>query len=418
MKTHVIKLLRKTERVTKTDMVYLVGQSGWLIFGQSIALVSSLGLAWVFANYIEPSDYGIYRYVLTVATIASITTLTGFGVAIARAISQGHQVDLKKILKIKIKFGLIGTLGVLGVACYYLWLDNILLATLFAITAIWIPFFDSLSDYQFILQGKKHFKLQTIIKIIQRTFITILVITTVLLTKNIVFITFIYFLTTTLSHYLAYLYTQEKYFKKEKDETPYASITKYAKQVSIQNIFFIGASQLDKVLLFKLLGPAQLAVYLFAVAIPNEIQGILGNINSVAFPKLVDQDGRNFKIALLKKISLFTLILLIPVVLYWLLAPYIFKVLFPVYMDSIFISQLFVGTILFIPVSLIWHYFYATEHKTALWYGTILGPSTLISGILVFVPIYGLIGAVIAVYARAIVDLISGLYFFLQEKRN
>lgn len=418
MKTHVIKLLRKTERVTKTDMVYLVGQSGWLIFGQSIALVSSLGLAWVFANYIEPSDYGIYRYVLTVATIASITTLTGFGVAIARAISQGHQVDLKKILKIKIKFGLIGTLGVLGVACYYLWLDNILLATLFAITAIWIPFFDSLSDYQFILQGKKHFKLQTIIKIIQRTFITILVITTVLLTKNIVFITFIYFLTTTLSHYLAYLYTQEKYFKNEKDETPYASITKYAKQVSIQNIFFIGASQLDKVLLFKLLGPAQLAVYLFAVAIPNEIQGILGNINSVAFPKLVDQDSRDFKIALLKKISLFTLILLIPVALYWLLAPYIFKVLFPVYMDSIFISQLFVGTILFIPVSLIWHYFYATEHKTALWYGTILGPTTLISGILVFVPIYGLIGAVIAVYARAIVDLISGLYFFLQEKRN
>lgn len=418
MKTHVIKLLRKTERVTKTDMVYLVGQSGWLIFGQSIALVSSLGLAWVFANYIEPSDYGIYRYVLTVATIASITTLTGFGVAIARAISQGHQVDLKKILKIKIKFGLIGTLGVLGVACYYLWLDNILLATLFAITAIWIPFFDSLSDYQFILQGKKHFKLQTIIKIIQRTFITILVITTVLLTKNIVFITFIYFLTTTLSHYLAYLYTQEKYFKNEKDETPYASITKYAKQVSIQNIFFIGASQLDKVLLFKLLGPAQLAVYLFAVAIPNEIQGILGNINSVAFPKLVDQDSRDFKIALLKKISLFTLILLIPVALYWLLAPYIFKALFPVYMDSIFISQLFVGTILFIPVSLIWHYFYATEHKTALWYGTILGPTTLISGILVFVPIYGLIGAVIAVYARAIVDLISGLYFFLQEKRN
>lgn len=418
MKNGLIKFLRKTEVFTKTDMVYLIGQSGWLISGQSIALVSSLGLAWVFANYIEPSDYGIYRYVLTIATIASITTLTGFGVAIARAISQGHQVDLKKILKIKIKFGLIGTLGVLGVAGYYLWLDNILLATLFAITAIWIPFFDSLSDYQFVLQGKKHFKLQTIIKIIQRTLITMMVIATVLLTENIIVITFTYFLATTLSHYLAYRYTQRKYLKDNDEKTPYHSITKYAKQVSIQNIFFIGAGQLDKVLLFKLLGPAQLAIYLFAVAIPNEIQGILGNINSVAFPKLVDQDSRDFKIALLKKISLFTIILLIPVTLYWLAAPYIFKILFPVYMDSIFISQLFVGTILFIPASLIWHYFYATEHKTALWYGTILGPSTLISGILIFVPIYGLIGAVIAVYSRAIVDLTSGLYFFLRKKRN
>ena len=418
MKNRVISLLRKSEKITKTDMVYLVGQSGWLIFGQSIALISSLGLAWVFANYVEPSDYGIYRYVLTVATIASITTLTGFGIAVARAISQGHQVDLKKILRIKIKFGLIGTIGVLGVACYYLWLDNILLATLFAITAIWIPFFDSLSDYQFVLQGKKHFKLQTVIKIIQRTVITLMVIAAVLLTKNIITITFVYFLATTLSHYLAYRYTQKKYFKDNDERTPYQTIITYAKQVSIQNIFFIGSAQLDKILLFKLLGPAQLAVYLFAVAIPNEIQGVLGNINSVAFPKLVDRDSRDFKMALLKKISLFTLILFIPVVLYWLAAPYIFKILFPVYMDSIFISQLFVGTILFIPASLIWHYFYATEHKTALWYGTILGPSTLISGILIFVPLYGLIGAVIAVYARAIIDLTSGLYFFLRENRK
>ena len=417
MKPRIIKLLRKSERIAKTDMVYLVGQSGWLIFGQGIALISSLGLAWVFANFVEPSDYGIYRYILTVATIASITTLTGFGIAVARAISQGHNVDLQKIIKIKIRFGLIGLIGMLLIAGYYLWINNTLLATLFAVTAIWIPFFDSLSDYQFVLQGKKHFKLQTIIKIIQRTIITIVVVSAIFLSKNIVIITFTYFFITTLSHYIAYRFTQAKYFTDQDKETPYTSITKYAKHLSIQNIFFIGSAQLDKVLLFKLLGPAQLAVYLFAIAIPNEIQGVLGNINSVAFPKLVDKNSRDFKISLLKKIFLFTLVLLIPVVIYWFLAPYIFKLLFPVYLDSIFISQLFVGTILFIPASLIWHYFYATEHKQALWYGTVLGPSTLIIGILVFVPMYGLIGAVLAVYLRAVTDLTSGLYFFLKERR-
>ena len=417
MKNNLVKFLRRSEQFTKTDMVYLVGQSGWLIIGQSIALISSLGLAWFFANYIEPSDYGIYRYVLTVATIASITSLTGFGIAIARSVTQGYSVDLKKILKIKVKFGLLGSVAVLLIAIYYLWLDNTLMATLFAVTAIWIPFFDSLSDYQFVLQGKKHFKLQMIIRIIQRTSITIFVISTIFLTKNIILITFIYFLATTLSQYLAYRYTQAKYFHKDDDSTPYSSITKYAKQVSIQNIFFIGSAQLDKILLFKLLGPAQLAIYLFAVAIPNEIQGVLGNINSVAFPKLVDRNSRDFKVSLLKKIFIFTTILFIPVAIYWISAPYIFKLLFPIYLDSIFISQLFIGTILFIPASLIWNYFYATEHRQALWYGTILGPSTLIIGILIFVPIYGLIGAVLAVYARAFTDLFSGLYFFLRERR-
>ncbi len=415
MKNRFIKLLRKTERITKTDMVYLVGQSGWLIIGQGLLMISTLGLTWVFANYVEPSDYGIYRYVLVIATIASITTLTGFGIAISRAVTQGHSIDLKRILKIKIKFGLIGSVSLLIIALYYLWKDNTLLATLLAITSIWIPFFDSLSDYQYVLQGKKHFKLQTIIRVLQRLTLTIAVITTIFLTKDIVVITFVYFAATTFSQYIAYRYTQAKYFNEDDTETPYQTITKYAKQVSVQNIFFIGAGQLDKVLLFKLLGPAQLAVYFFAIAIPNEIQGVLGNINSVAFPKLVDKDSRNFKIALLKKISISTLILFIPVFLYWLAAPYIFTLLFPVYLESIFISQLFVGTILFIPASLIWHYFYAVENKRALWYGTILGPSTLIIEILAFVPFFGLVGAVLAVYARSLIDLFVGLYFFLRK---
>jgi len=403
MKNFLFKWLRKSEKYTKTDMVYLIGQSGWLITGQGILMVSSLGLAWVFGNFVEPSDYGIYRYVLTIATIASITTLTGFGIAIARSV------------KIKIKFGLIGSAALLAIATYYLYKDNTLMATLMAITSIWIPFFDSLSDYQYVLQGKKHFKLQTIIRVLQRLTLTILVVITIFLTKNIVAITFVYFAATTLSQYIAYRYTQAKYFNSDDTDTPYQSITKYAKNVSIQNIFFIGAGHLDKVLLFKLLGPTQLAVYFFAIAIPNEIQGVLGNINSVAFPKLVNKNTRDFKIALLKKIGLSTILLLIPTALYWLAAPYIFTWLFPVYLESIFISQLFVGTILFIPASLFWHYFYAVENKRALWYGTILGPSTLIIGIIALVPSFGLIGAVMAVYLRSIVDLIFGLYFFIRK---
>ncbi|MEZ4103671.1 MAG: oligosaccharide flippase family protein [Candidatus Paceibacterota bacterium] len=415
MKNHIVGWLRQTEKYTRTDMVYLVGQSGWLIVGQAVALISSLTLAWVFANFVEPSDYGIYRYVLTLAIIASVTALTGFGVAIARTVSQNYEVNLNKIMKIKIKFGFLGTVAFLGISLYYLWQENTMLATIFATIAIWIPFYESLSDYQFVLQGKKDFKLQTVIRTLQRTFVTVIVILTIFITKNIIVVTFTYFLATTLSQYLSNRYTQKKYFTGNDTKTPYKTMTTYAKHLSVQNIFFIGVTQLDKVLLFKFLGPTKLAIYLFAISIPNEIQGILGNINSVAFPKLVDRDSRHFKIALLKKIGVFTLILLIPVALYWLAAPYIFKLLFPVYVDSILISQLFVGTILFIPISLIWHYFYAVEDKKVLWFGTFVGPLTLIFSIIILVPILDLVGAVLAVYIRGFVDLLFGLYFFLRK---
>lgn len=415
MKKLAIHWLRKSERYTKTDMVYLVGQSGWLLFGQGAIFVSSLLLAWVFANYVSPSDYGLYKYVLSIATLATITSLTGFGVAIARTAAQGHDIYLNKLLKIQVRFGSLGMMALFTMAGYYFYRDNTLLASLFAVTAIWVPFYESLADYQFLLQGKKDFKTQTFLRIIQRLLLSVALIAVIFSTKNIIFITFAYFAILTITQYLVYLYTTHKHPIIDDSQTPYEKIITYGKRLSLQNIFYIGAGQLDKILMFKFLGPTQLAIYFFAIAIPNEIQGILGNINAVAFPKLVDKISPEFKWALLKKISVFTALLAIPALAYILMAPYLFEWLFPVYLDSVFISQLYIGTIIFIPASLFWHYFYAVENQKALWYGTFIGPSTLIIGIIIFVPIYGLLGAVLATYLRAIVDFLIGIYFFFKK---
>ena len=416
MKNSIIRLLKKSERYAKTDMVYLVGQSSWLLIGQSIVFISSFLLAWIFGNFVDPSDYGLYKFVLSIATLATITTLTGLSTALARAYAQGHDVSLIKLLKLRIYWGILGTLILFIVAGYYLTKDNTLLASLFAITALWIPFYETLSDYQQLLQGKKDFRTQTIARTLQRIILTLSVVLTILFSKNIILITLVFFAASTLSQYLALRYTLKKYSLKDDSNVPYKSIITYGKRLSIQNIFFIGASQLDKILMFKFLGPTQLATYFFAVAIPQELSGLLANVNSVAFPKLVDKESPEFKKALLKKIALFNAILLVPIGLYIYAAPYLFVWFFPVYIDAVFVSQLFVGTILFIPTSLIWHYFYAVDDKPALWCGTFVGPSVLIIGILVFVPQFGLIGAVIANYLRGFVDLFSGLYFFLKRR--
>jgi len=417
MKSHAIHFLRWSEQYTKTDMTYLIGQSGWLILGQSAIFISSLLLAWVFANHVTPADYGLYKYVLSMATLAAITSLTGFGTAIARYTTKEKAISLKKLLKTQIRFGLLGTLGLFFFALYYFFLGNTLLASLFAVTAIWVPFYESLSGYQFLLQGKKDFKTQTYLRIVQRLLLSVAVIGIILYTKNIVIITLVYFAALTLTQYIVYRYTMYKYPDTDDTDTPYEKIISYGKRVSVQNIFLTGANQIDKIIMFKFLGPTQLAIYFFAIALPNEIQGVLGNINSVAFPKLVDKFSSKFKQALIKKIFLFTLLLTIPAGLYILIAPYLFTWLFPVYMSSVFISQLYIGTMLFIPASLLWHYFYAVEHQKALWYGTFIGPSTFIIGILVFVPLFGLIGAVLATYIRSLVDLAMALFFFFYKTK-
>ncbi len=416
VKHHTVKALRWSERYTKTDMVYLFGQSSWLFVGQGTAFVLSFALAWVFANYVSPADYGLYKFVLTVATFATVTTLTGFGVATARAIAQGQAVSLPRLIATKIRFGLIGTAGLLATALYYVYLDNTLLATLFAITAIWIPFYESYGDFTYVLQGKKDFQLQTILRTSQRFFMTTVTISAILLSSNIVVITSLYFAAYTLSQYLVYRYTIHKYPAGADETTPYAEIIDYGKKLSLQNIFFIGAGQIDKLLLFKFLGPTQLAIYFFAIALPQELQGVLGNINAVAFPKLVDKRDHHFKVALVKKILLYTIVLAIPVLAYVALAPFLFAFFFPAYTDSIAISQLYAGTIFFTPASVFWHYFYAIEDRQALFYGTILGPGSFILSLLILVPTMGLTGAVMAVYIRGVVDLVSALIFFARVK--
>lgn len=418
MKQTAIKLLRKSEKYTKTDMVYLVGQSGWLLFGQGAVFLSSFLLAWIFANYINPADYGLYKYVVSIATVASLTSLTGIGVALARTVSQGHEVRLARLARLRILCAVIGSIGLLGTGLYYLSVDNTLLGTLFAVAALWLPFYDTLTDYQFFLQGKQAFRTQTWVRIAQRLILTGLVIAAILISSNIIFITAVFFGATALSHFVVLRYTLSRYPCGDDSATPYTALMNYAKRMSFQNILFIGASQLDKILLFKILGPTQLAMYYFAVAIPQELSGLLGNVNSVVFPKLVDKHSHEFKFALLRKIGLFTVILLIPILGYVLAAPYLFAWFFPVYLDAVFISQLFVGTILFIPMSLIWHHFYATDHKHALWFGTFAGPASLILGIIILAPLYGLVGAVLATYVRGFVDLISGLYFFLHKTNS
>lgn len=413
-----LRALLRAETYVKTDLAYVITQSTWLSVGQVIIFASSFGLVWIFANWLDPAEYGLYKYVISVAAIASLTSITGLGIATARAIARGEHINLWQLAKLRILFGTIGAAGLLLVSLYYLYKDNPHLATLFIIATIWLPFYETLYDYQFYLQGKKQFRQQTHARIAQRFILTIIVGTTIILAPHIAIVTFAFFAATALSHATMFWYTMRHNRATITAPSVYREVVAYGKQLSLQNVFLMGVNQIDKILLFKFLGPTQLAYYFFAIAIPQELSGFLGNVNTVAFPKLVDKHSREFKLALLRKIGIFTSLLVMPVILYVAMAPYLFTWFFPQYTNAILASQIYVGTILFIPASLIWHHFYATNHSRALWFGTFVGPTVLISSILLLVPSYGLIGAVLATYVRGVIDLGAGVYFFVSHKQE
>ena len=65
IKEKIYKLLRKSEKWTHTDMIYLAKGGFWLTLGQIISSVSSFALAVAFANFLPKEVYGNYKYIIS-----------------------------------------------------------------------------------------------------------------------------------------------------------------------------------------------------------------------------------------------------------------------------------------------------------------------------------------------------------------
>ena len=174
-KTH--NLLRRSEKYTKTDMVYLAKGGFWLTFRQIISIATAFLLAMAFANLLPKEIYGQYKYVISILSILLLSNMSGINTAFARAVHIGFEGSMFKDLKIKLKWSILGVIASLILAVYYYTNQNILLATAFLITAPFVILFENFTIYNSYLHGKKRFdkiaKYSSLIKIVSLIIIVI-----------------------------------------------------------------------------------------------------------------------------------------------------------------------------------------------------------------------------------------------------
>ena len=71
------RLLRKSERYFKTDMVYVARGGFWVTAGNIVSALAAFGLAVAYANLLPKESYGTYKYILSLAGIIGAFSLTG-----------------------------------------------------------------------------------------------------------------------------------------------------------------------------------------------------------------------------------------------------------------------------------------------------------------------------------------------------
>jgi O-antigen/teichoic acid export membrane protein len=400
--------LRKSEKYTDTDMLYLVKGGGWLSISQGLTTITGFLLLILFTNLLPKETYGTYRYILSFVSILSIFSLKGVSTSIIQAISRGYEGDISTAFKTKLKYGLLVTLAGFLIGGYYYLNDNVELAISFWILGVLSPLMNAMYLYRAILNGLKLFKTTAIYEVISQIISLIVLGVTVYLTDNIVVIITLYFSNYVLMRGFFFWYTFERIkFNEKKD----SSTITYGKHLSLLKAIEGIAGQIDKVLVFHYLGAAPLALYALAVTPVNQIRSFVNNIRPLALPKFSISNISELKKTLPKKIFKFELILLPIVVIYIFAAPFIFKYVFPDYIEAVMFSQVLAIMIIFVPRTLLTVALTAQKRTKELYIIKIVTPIFRIAILFVFVINFGIWGVVWGTLITAIFKYI--LYFGL-----
>ncbi len=405
--------LKQLQKFLKIDVAYLVREGFWLGLDQAVSIGVSFVLIYVFGNFLSQEVYGTYRYVLSVFSILTISTLPNMNIALTASVARGYEGSMYSALRQRISWGMIGACAGIFIALYYFLSGDFVLGISFLITAAAIPWMDSYNIFGAFLKGKKFFKIQAQYSIIVRAVSAFSIIAAVFYSKNIYIILLSFFLPYIVLHVSFFLLTMRQY-------SPNKSIEKdtirYGKHLSAIQFLGVVINYLDSILIFHFLGPASLAVYSIATAPLSKIRQAFSIILELALPKFSERSTQEVHSILLQKIWRAVLLSLVGIGIYIVTIPVVFKLFLPLYAESIFYSQLAAITLLNLPFSFIYTFFQSKGFVNIIYRYNAYIRLFQILAVVILVPMYGILGAVMVSIIFQLFSISVLVYFFNRTK--
>lgn len=398
------RLLRLSEKYLKTDTVYLAKGGFWIILSQIILSVSSFLVAIAFAHFVSKEAYGEYKYILSLSGILGTFTLSGLAPAITESVARGYEGTMNYAFWKNIRWSVLFFLAALSTAIYYFVQGNTSIGFSILVAGSFSPFLSSTNFYGPYLNAKKDFKRAAIyFDVIGGLFPALALFITMLLTNKPFWFVVAYFVSNTLIGVILYtrvlkIYQPNKNVDKE--------ALNYGKHLSLMNVLGGVANNIDQVLVFHYIGAAELAIYNFAIAIPNQTNGPLKGLGNMMFPKFVERTDKEIVAGMSRKFLLLFITGVVMATAYILTAPFIFKVFFPKYMASVIYSQIFSISLLSMTFSPLVSYLSAKKKIKELYIGNISLSIIQIVITAISIIFWGLMGLVIG---RVIIKFIGNL---------
>ncbi len=394
-------------------MHYVAKNGLWITLGQLTTLVITLGLSILFANLLPMHEYGLYKYIISFVGILGAFKLTGMANVVVQGASNGHDGILRNAIRETLMWGLLPLSMAIISAVYYILNNNAVLGTAIIVASILNILIGGYGLHGSYLNGKQNFKLSSKFSIATQVINAVTIVGTLLVTHNVFYIIVANFLSTAL---MVCIFSFATIYRIPKDHKSDDANIKLGKHLSIMNALAHIANHLDKILVFQRLGAVELAIYSFAIAVPEQIKGSYKNLFAIAVPKYATLSKPALRYSIIKKTTLLTFLTGGVVILYVLIAPLMFQLLFPKYLDSVFYSQVYISGLLMVPALLLLQTYFQVQHQTkALYMINVTG--NIINLIMTVVLIYflGLFGAILLSITSKSTTLGLSLWYFYRD---
>mgnify|MGYP003349979917 CR=1 FL=1 len=267
------------------------------------------------------------------------------------------------------------------------------------------------------LGAKKDFARQTIyMDVIANIIPVVSLIVTAYISPNVVSLITTYFLSNC-AVYL-YLYFRTKDIYRVDDTKRDSHMLIYGKHLSLIGVLAGFAGNIDKLLLFHYVAAAQLAVYVFATGILDQLKGPLKTLDTMMQARFATRQDKDLQSGMPSKMLwmfLFSTILIVGFIIF---VPYVYRILFPKYIEAIPYAQVYAFLLLgwtFTPVT---SYLVSKKRIREQYFITITASVFQIFAVFVGIVGWGLWGLIIARVASSLTTGLITILVYLIFVRN
>jgi len=403
------KLLRWSERYTKTDMVYLFKGGSWLILAEIVSGFVSVVILAAFANWASKETFGAYQFVFSVVTVLSVVSLPGIDQALTRSVARGNDRSLQIAFRTKLVWSTLGVLALLAISSWYFINNNLTLTLAFLVV---VPFFHlrfSTTVFQSFWEGRKHFDISLIYRAITGVGLAIVMVVAILLTDKLWVLLLAFSATSAFFNTLFYLFSLKQIKNNKVDE----KMVGFGKHLTAMNLLEKISYDIDNVVLWSLFGPIQVVVYTLAVK-PIEKSKAFIPIERLALPILsqkgVDTDHK--KRDIFKKFLMLFALTVPAAIFLIILAPFLYSIIFPKYLESVIYFRVLCILIATLPFSVLISALVAEMKTKHLYIARLSEPVVKITLLLALTPVFGIWGVVLAILISELVRDAIGAYLF------